>query len=82
LRFEKLKNERDGQARIDWVLIAGGLYIDIDLARAAVWLASEECFMTGENLQVNGGFVLRRHPTKEEIAATGTTLTYQEGRVS
>lgn len=47
-----------------------------DIAAAAVWLASNECFMTGENLQVNGGFSLRRHPTKEEIAATGTRLSY------
>jgi NAD(P)-dependent dehydrogenase (short-subunit alcohol dehydrogenase family) len=47
-----------------------------DIAAAAVWLASEECFMTGENLQVNGGFTLRRHPTKSEIAATGVKLPY------
>lgn len=47
-----------------------------DIAAAAVWLASDECFMTGENLQVNGGFSLRRHPTKEEIAATGVRLSY------
>ena len=47
-----------------------------DIAAAAVWLASEECFMTGENLQVNGGFTLRRHPTKAEIAATGVKLPY------
>lgn len=40
-----------------------------DIAAAAVWLASDECFMTGENLQVNGGLTLRRNPTREEIAA-------------
>lgn len=39
-----------------------------DIAAAAVWLASDECFMTGENLQVNGGLTLRRNPTAEEIA--------------
>ena len=38
-----------------------------DIAAAAVWLASDECFMTGENLQVNGGLTLRRNPTKAEI---------------
>jgi len=38
-----------------------------DIAAAAVWLASDECFMTGENLQVNGGLTLRRNPTREEI---------------
>lgn len=40
-----------------------------DIAAAVVWLASEECFMTGENLQVNGGLTLRRNPTKGEIDA-------------
>lgn len=38
-----------------------------DIAAAAVWLASDECFMTGENLQVNGGLTLRRNPSSEEI---------------
>jgi NAD(P)-dependent dehydrogenase (short-subunit alcohol dehydrogenase family) len=40
-----------------------------DVAAAAVWLASDECYMTGENLQVNGGLTLRRNPTGDEIAA-------------
>jgi NAD(P)-dependent dehydrogenase (short-subunit alcohol dehydrogenase family) len=40
-----------------------------DIAAAAVWLASDECFMTGENLQVNGGLTLRRNPTNDELAA-------------
>ena len=40
-----------------------------DIAAAAVWLASDECFMSGENLQVNGGLTLRRNPTSQEIAA-------------
>ncbi|MFC4296272.1 SDR family NAD(P)-dependent oxidoreductase [Novosphingobium tardum] len=38
-----------------------------DIAAAAVWLASDECFMTGQNLQVNGGLTLRRNPWKHEI---------------
>ncbi|MCY1266810.1 4-formylbenzenesulfonate dehydrogenase TsaC1/TsaC2 [compost metagenome] len=47
-----------------------------DIAAAAVWLASDECFMTGQNLQVNGGLTLRRNPTAAEmdeaaIKATG-----------
>jgi len=40
-----------------------------DIAASAVWLASDECFMTGENLQVNGGLTLRRNPSGAEIAA-------------
>lgn len=38
-----------------------------DIAAAAVWLASDECFMTGQNLQVNGGLTLRRNPSFSEI---------------
>lgn len=41
-----------------------------DIAAAAVFLASDECFMTGENLQVNGGLTLRKNPSSEEIAAS------------
>ncbi|HET8612921.1 MAG TPA: SDR family oxidoreductase [Sphingomonas sp.] len=40
-----------------------------DIAAAAVWLASDECFMTGENLQVNGGLSLRGNPSGAEIGA-------------
>jgi NAD(P)-dependent dehydrogenase (short-subunit alcohol dehydrogenase family) len=40
-----------------------------DIAAAAVWLSRDDCFMTGENLQVNGGLTLRRNPTSDEIAA-------------
>jgi 2-hydroxycyclohexanecarboxyl-CoA dehydrogenase len=46
-----------------------------DIAAAAVWLASDRCFMTGENLQVNGGLTLRRNPTGEEIAAAVAAAT-------
>ncbi|GAB3114160.1 SDR family oxidoreductase [Aestuariicella hydrocarbonica] len=38
-----------------------------DIAAAAVFLASDECFMTGQNLQVNGGLTLRRNPLGTEI---------------
>lgn len=37
-----------------------------DIAAAAVFLASDECFMTGENLQVNGGLCLRGNPTLKD----------------
>jgi 2-hydroxycyclohexanecarboxyl-CoA dehydrogenase len=36
-----------------------------DIAAAAVWLAGDECFMTGQNFQVNGGLTLRRNPMRE-----------------
>jgi 2-hydroxycyclohexanecarboxyl-CoA dehydrogenase len=48
-----------------------------DIAAAAVFLASDECFMTGENLQVNGGLTLRRNPTSDEIAASIAKATGQ-----
>lgn len=38
-----------------------------DIAAAVLWLASDECFMTGQNLQVNGGLTLRRNPTMAEM---------------
>lgn len=41
-----------------------------DVADAALWLAGEECFMTGETLQVNGGLTLRRNPLPREINAS------------
>jgi 2-hydroxycyclohexanecarboxyl-CoA dehydrogenase len=41
-----------------------------DIAAAAVWLATEESFMTGQTLQVNGGLNLRRNPLPKEISAS------------
>ncbi|ARU17911.1 SDR family oxidoreductase [Croceicoccus marinus] len=38
-----------------------------DVAAGIVWLASDECFMTGETLHVSGGLRLRRNPTTAEI---------------
>ncbi|MEY2943897.1 MAG: 1,6-dihydroxycyclohexa-2,4-diene-carboxylate dehydrogenase [Pseudomonadota bacterium] len=40
-----------------------------DVAAACVFLAEDECFMTGENLQVNGGLTLRRNPSAAEMEA-------------
>jgi NAD(P)-dependent dehydrogenase (short-subunit alcohol dehydrogenase family) len=40
-----------------------------DVAQAALWLAGDGCFMTGQVLQVNGGLTLRRNPTQAEINA-------------
>ena len=41
-----------------------------DVADAALWLAGDECFMTGQVLQINGGLTLRRNPTQREISAS------------
>ncbi len=39
-----------------------------DIANAVSWIVSEECFMTGQNFQVNGGLTLRRNPRNAELA--------------
>jgi NAD(P)-dependent dehydrogenase (short-subunit alcohol dehydrogenase family) len=38
-----------------------------DIAEAACWLARDECFMTGQALQVNGGLTLRRNPLMADL---------------
>lgn len=48
----------------------GRLGTSDDIAAMCTFLASEECFMTGQNLQVNGGLTLRRNPTSSEIGAS------------
>ncbi len=46
-----------------------------DVAHAAAWLCSDECFMTGENLQPNGGLQLRGNPQAHDIeAAVGAAM--------
>ena len=45
----------------------GRVGTSLDIAAAAVFLASDDCFMTGENLQVNGGLCLRRNPLGSEL---------------
>lgn len=46
-----------------------------DIAAAVVWLASDECFMTGQNLQVNGGLTLRRNPILSELGEIAARAT-------
>jgi 2-hydroxycyclohexanecarboxyl-CoA dehydrogenase len=49
-----------------------------DIAKAAVWVCSDECYMSGQNLQINGGLTLRRNPRPEEIgAAVGAAMAAQ-----
>ena len=40
-----------------------------DVANAALWLVTDESFLTGQVLQVNGGLTLRRNPSPKEINA-------------
>lgn len=47
----------------------GRLNTSLDVANACLWLASDEAFVTGENLQPNGGMRLRGNPQEGDIAA-------------
>jgi 2-hydroxycyclohexanecarboxyl-CoA dehydrogenase len=40
-----------------------------DIAHAVLWLADDASFITGQNLQINGGLTLRRNPRSDEIGA-------------
>ncbi|GGD80070.1 SDR family oxidoreductase [Croceicoccus mobilis] len=46
-----------------------------DIAEAVIWLAGDKCFMTGQNLQVNGGLTLRRNPILSELGAIMDEVT-------
>jgi NAD(P)-dependent dehydrogenase (short-subunit alcohol dehydrogenase family) len=50
-----------------------------DVAQAALWLASDEAFVTGQNIQANGGLTLRRNPLAKEIAASVAAATAKQG---
>jgi NAD(P)-dependent dehydrogenase (short-subunit alcohol dehydrogenase family) len=64
----------DGTSPVVWDLFKaayplGRIGTSDDIAAAAVFLASDECFMSGQNLQVNGGLTLRSNPSKAQIIA-------------
>jgi len=46
-----------------------------DIAAAVRWVCSDDCFMTGQNLQVNGGLTLRRNPMLTEVDAATIKAT-------
>jgi len=46
-----------------------------DIAEAVAWLANDRCFMTGQNLQVNGGLTLRGNPSAAEVDAAAIAAT-------
>jgi 2-hydroxycyclohexanecarboxyl-CoA dehydrogenase len=51
-----------------------------DIAHAVLWLADDASFVSGQNLQINGGLTLRRNPRPEEIgAAIGAAMAAQGG---
>ncbi len=41
-----------------------------DIANAVLWLADEGSFITGQNLQINGGLTLRGNPGADEVGAS------------
>ena len=41
-----------------------------DIAHTVLWLCDYRTFVTGQNIQANGGLTLRRNPRPEEIAAS------------
>ncbi len=45
----------------------GRLNTSDDIAAAAVWLASDQAFISGQNIQVNGGLTLRGNPQATDI---------------
>lgn len=60
----------------------GRLNTSEDIARAAVWVCSDECFMTGQNFQVNGGLTLRRNPRPDEIGSAVAAAMGHNGGTS
>ena len=40
-----------------------------DIANTAVWLASDDAFITGQNIQANGGLTLRGNPQAADVGA-------------
>ncbi len=38
-----------------------------DIASATAWICSDEAYISGQNLQINGGLTLRRLPTMKEL---------------
>jgi NAD(P)-dependent dehydrogenase (short-subunit alcohol dehydrogenase family) len=48
----------------------GRLNTSDDVANACLWLASDESFVTGENLQPNGGLALRGNPQASDLEAS------------
>jgi NAD(P)-dependent dehydrogenase (short-subunit alcohol dehydrogenase family) len=59
----------------------GRLNTSEDVAHACLWLCSDEAFVTGQNIQPNGGLTLRGNPQASDIeASVGAAMAkMQEG---
>lgn len=59
----------------------GRLNTSEDVAHACLWLCTDNAFVTGQNIQPNGGLTLRGNPQAKDIeAAVGAAMTkMQEG---
>lgn len=53
----------------------GRLNTMTDVANTALWLASDEAFLTGENIQCNGGLTLRGNPQASDVGAAIATAS-------
>lgn len=57
----------------------GRLNTSEDVAHACVWLCSDQAFITGQNIQPNGGLTLRGNPQAGDIeAAVGAAMAKME----
>ncbi|WFL77682.1 SDR family oxidoreductase [Altererythrobacter arenosus] len=58
----------------------GRLNTSQDVAEACAWLCSDRAFVTGQNIQPNGGLTLRGNPQAVDIeAAVGAAMAKQQG---
>ena len=48
----------------------GRLNTATDVANTVLWLASDEAFITGENIQCNGGLTMRGNPQASDVGAS------------
>jgi len=59
----------------------GRLNTSEDVAQACLWLCNDSAFVTGQNIQPNGGVTMRGNPQAKDIeAAVGAAMAkMQEG---
>ncbi len=58
----------------------GRLNTSEDVAHACLWLCGDEAFVTGQNIQPNGGLTLRGNPQRGDIErSVGAAMAAQQG---